>query len=117
MQRKTSLFVFDNDDLDCSKEFLSNCQGSNDFATKPNTSGLPGTHLAPVYFKFTFDDIDDIPNEARGMAGEAMGEFQTASFGDESDLNHLVDEICGWVLGEGSTRKPMWDKKTTRDGL
>ena len=115
MQSKTRLFIFDNDELDCSNEFLENCQTSGD-STKPTASGLPGTHLAPVYFKFVLDDIDDIPDEAREMAGEAMGGFQSASFGDEADLNNLVDEVCGWILGEGPTRNPTWRTSTARDG-
>ena len=112
MQRKTRLFVFDDDDLDCSKEFLENCAGSE--SSKPSASGLPGTHLAPVYFKLTLDDIDDIPEEARSMAGDAMGGFQSASFGEESDLENLVDEICGWILGKGPTRSPTWGKTGAR---
>ena len=48
--------------------------------------------MAPVFFKFGVDDFDleEMPPEAMDMAKEAMGGFQSASFGDEADLDELV---------------------------
>ena len=114
LQRKTRLFVFDEDDLDSSKEFIDSCSGS----PGPSTSGLAGFHLSPVFFKLGLDDledVDDIPSEAREMTKEAIGGFQSASFGDEEALEGLVDEICSWVLGKGPTRSPDWDSEARNE--
>lgn len=40
LQKKTRLFVFDEDGLDSSRTFVKNCQGPG-----PSLSGLPGNHL------------------------------------------------------------------------
>jgi hypothetical protein len=113
-QRKTRLFVFDEDNLDSSKEFLENCRGST---VGPSASGLPGGHLAPVFFKLDWDalELEDVPVDARDMAKEAMGGFQSASFGDEGNLDKLVDEVCGWILGKGPTRSPKWDAPSRQE--
>jgi hypothetical protein len=107
LQQKTRLFVFDEDNLDNSKEFLENCSGG----PGPSASGLPGGHLAPVYFKLGVDDLDlnDVPPEAFEMAQEAMGGFKSASFGNEEALNELVDEVCTWILGKPPSRGPQWE--------
>jgi hypothetical protein len=105
LQSKTRLFVFDEDNLDNSKEFVDNCTGG----PGPSASGLPGGHLSPVYFKLGFDDLEDVPEELKGMAKEAAGGFESASFGDEEALNDLVDEVCAWILGKGPSRGPSWD--------
>lgn len=107
LQSKTRLFVFDEDNLDNSKEFTENCSGGSG----PSASGLPGGHLAPVYFKLDADNFDlgDVPPEAKEMAKEAMGGFRSASFGDEKGLNELVDEVCDWILGKPPKRGPHWD--------
>ena len=107
LQRKTRLFVFDEDNLDNSKEFVENCSGG----PGPTSSGLPGGHLAPVYFKFSIDDLDlnDLPPDAKAMASEAMGGISSASFGDEDALKQLVDEICNWILGKPPSRAPKWE--------
>lgn len=113
LQQKTRLFVFDEDNLDNSKEFVQNCSGGSG----PTASGLPGGHLAPVFFKFGLDDLDisnDLPPEAKDMAREAMGGIQSASFGNEEDLQHLVNEICSWILGKPPTREPIWAATSTR---
>jgi hypothetical protein len=107
LQRKTRLFVFDKDNLDNSKEFVDNCSGG----PGPSASGLPGGHLAPVYFKLAIDDMDldsSLPPEAQQMAKEAIGGFEAASFGDEEALNELVTEVCAWILGKPPTRGPQW---------
>jgi len=99
-QKKTRLFVFDDDNLDSSESFVEMCQ-----STGPQVSGLPGSHLTPVYFKL---GLDELPEEAREMAREGLGGFESASFGNEEELNTLVDEVCDWILGKGPSRKPKW---------
>jgi hypothetical protein len=107
LQRKTRLFVMDEDNLDNSKEFMDNCSGG----PGPSTAGLPGGHLAPVYFKLGTDDLDldEVPPEAFEMAQEAMGGFKSASFGDEDALDGLVDEVCNFILGKPPSRGPEWE--------
>lgn len=104
LQRKTRLFVFDEDALDSSRSFVENCQGEG-----PSLSGLPGNHLTPVYFKLGLNDLD-LPEEAREMAAEATGGITSASFGNEDELNTLVDEVCNWILGKGPSRGPNWEE-------
>jgi hypothetical protein len=109
LQSKTRVFVFDDDNLDSSQEFVKACSGG----LGPSLCGLPGGHLAPVFFQWSMDDLagfdeNNIPLEAREMAKEALGGFQSASFGDETSLNALVDAICGWILGQPPGRDPIW---------
>jgi len=113
LQEKTRLFVFDEDTLDNSKEFVENCSGGKG----PSVSGLPGGHLSPVFFKFGVDDLDlgDVPPEAVDMAKEAVGGFQSASFGNEAYLDELCQEICSWILGKPPKRGARWDAKTSRN--
>jgi hypothetical protein len=117
-QSKTRLFVMDDDNMDSSPDFIEDCrvQSGSDGGSSLTVSGVPGGHLAPVYFKWNLDDtmsaasasggIDDLPPEAREMAREAMGGFQGASFGDEVALDALVEEICGWIMGKPPSRGP-----------
>jgi hypothetical protein len=98
-QAKTRLFVFDEDTLDSSEDFTSNCQGLG-----PEVSQLQGTHLTPVYFKFGLDELE-LPEEARGMASSAMGGVTSASFGNEEELNGIVTEVCDWILGKKPSRR------------
>ncbi len=113
LQAKTRLFVFDEDNLDNSKEFVLNCSGGSG----PTAAGLPGGHLTPVFFKFGFDDLDinDLPPQTKDMAREAMGGFQSASFGNEVDLEELVDEVANWILGKPPKRAPRWDAKARNE--
>mmetsp|Transcript_20906 Transcript_20906/g.60882 ORF Transcript_20906/g.60882 Transcript_20906/m.60882 type:complete len:468 (-) Transcript_20906:954-2357(-) len=106
LQDKTRLFVFDDDDLDSSRVFVDICQQSG--GSGPAVSGLPGSHLTPVFLKLGVDEFD-LPEEARGIADEFTGGFQGASFGDEGNLNAAVNEICNWVLGKPPSRDPSWD--------
>jgi len=32
------------------------------------------------------------------------GGFQNASFGNEEELNSLVEEVVGWMMGKGPSR-------------
>jgi hypothetical protein len=110
LQSKTRVFVFDEDNLDSSQDFVGACSGGSG----PSLCGLQGGHLAPVFFRWDIDDLkgfddgDNIPPEAREMAKEAMGGLQSASFGDEAALNDLVDAICDWILGRPPAREPAW---------
>jgi len=99
-QKKTRLFIFDQDDLDSSKDFLNACEG-----TGPSISNLPGNHLASVYLKFGVDDLD-IPDEAKMFTDEVTGGFQSASFGDEDNLNAAVGEVCDWMIGKEPKQLP-----------
>ena len=101
LQDKTRLFVFDDDGLDSSEGFLNACQEAG--GDGPKVSGLEGSHLGPVYINLNLDDLD-LPDEARGIAGEMSGGFQGASFGDETVMQGAVNEVCNWVLGKQPTR-------------
>jgi hypothetical protein len=118
IQTKTRLFVFDDDNLDSSQEFISACNSngndsdssgegtssSNNNNNNLSISNLPGGHLTPVYFQLNANDLgDNFPPENIDMAKEAMGGFQGASFGDEETFLETVDEICDWVLGKAPT--------------
>ena len=104
-QKKTRLFVFDDDTLDSSRIFVEDCRGSG-----PTVQGLPGNHLTPVFFKLR---LDDLPEEARAMAEEAAGGMTGASFGNEQELDALVDEVCDWIKGKSPSRGPNWDNYET----
>ena len=113
LQEKTRLFVFDEDNLDNSKEFVKNCSGGRG----PSTSGLPGGHLAPVFFKLGVDDLelDDLPPEATDVAKEAIGGFKSASFGNELELEEVVNEVCNWILGRPPTRPARWNAEARNE--
>lgn len=101
-QLKTRFFAFDDDLLENTQDVLNACSTS-----RPSVSGLPGTHLTPVYFKLGLDEVE-LPDEAKDMAREAMGGFRSASFGNEEELKVLVDEVCDWITGKEPSRKPAW---------
>ncbi|KAL7471755.1 hypothetical protein ACHAXS_012043 [Conticribra weissflogii] len=98
--KKIRLFVFDDDNLDSSERF-SACFFGNNADTLPVVSYLPGSHLTPVYLKL---GVDDLPDEAKDIANQVSGGFQNASFGNEDELNSLVDEVVGWMMGKGPSR-------------
>jgi hypothetical protein len=102
-QRKTRLFIFNDDDLDSSKGFIEACQGSG--GSGPSISNLPGNHLTSVFLKFGVDDLE-IPDEAKMFADEVTGGFQNASFGNEDDLNTAVGEVYNWMVGKEPQRLP-----------
>lgn len=97
-QQKTRLFIFDDDDLDSSEGFLNACNGSG-----PSISKLPGNHLASVFLKFGVNDLE-IPPEAKMFTDEITGGFQSASFGNEDDLDAAVNEVCNWLVGKEPKR-------------
>jgi hypothetical protein len=107
-QQKTRLFVFDDDQMDNSREFLENCQVGGETRGLPSVSGLSGGHLTPVFFKLS---VDDLPEASRGVAREALGGWQSASFGNEVALNALVEEVCDWILGKGPSRPARWQQQ------
>jgi len=94
LQKKTRLFIFDNDELDSSAGFISACNGGG-----PSVSRLEGKHLTPVYIKLGIDDLE-VPEEAKPFVSEASGGFQNFSFGDEDQMNGAVNEICDWIMGK-----------------
>jgi hypothetical protein len=106
-QRKTRLFSFDDDALENAEEFVASCDGAG-----PSISGLPGTHLTPVFFKLELlENVDDLPPEAREALLEAVGEYRSVSFGDEEQLDELVRELCGFILGDrGPSRPAKWQR-------
>ena len=103
-QKKTRLFVFDDDTLDSSPGFVESCSGRG-----PEASALPGSHLTPVFFKL---GLEELPEEARDLAREASGGFESASFGNEENLDALVDEVTKWILGMEPSRRPTWQRQT-----
>ena len=139
-QKKTRLVVFEDDTLDSTPSFLQACrqrrrqnQSSSDSDGGSETSlgndndsnddivqvsTLPGTHLTPVYFKLGWEELvedEDARNVAREVAQERLGGFESASFGSEEELQILVDEVVGFVLGKGPTRpkRPMLETSGT----
>ena len=113
LQKKTRLFVYDNDDLDSSKGFIDACSGTG---AGPSISRLKGKHLSPVYVKLGIDDLE-IADEVKPFVNEASGGFQSASFGDEEAMNGTVDEICDWIMGkEPNERSLLTGAVTERNG-
>ena len=105
LQKKTRMFIFDDDDLDSSQSFLDACYKGGS-GSGPSVSKLEGTHLSPVYLNFGLDDLD-LPEEAMPFVSEASGGFQNASFGDEDAMNGAVNEICNWIMGQEPSRPPL----------
>ncbi|KAI2510276.1 Protein of unknown function (DUF1350) [Fragilaria crotonensis] len=98
---KTRLFCFDDDTLDSTPDFITSC------GSAVSVSCLPGNHLTPVYLQIKLEDyMTELPEEARAMASQAMDGFQGVSFGNEEELNVLVDEMCSFVLGKPPSRRP-----------
>jgi Protein of unknown function (DUF1350) len=100
-RRKTRFFTFDDDNLDNTREAVSACDNI------PSASGLPGTHLTPVYFKIGIDDME-LPDGAREMALDAMGGLSSISFGNDDELELLVAEVSKWIMGQKPSRQPKW---------
>ena len=106
IQAKTRMFVMNDDNLDCSQGFIDACreESSDNLGQTLSVSYLPGEHLAPAYVKLSLDDLTStIPDEAREMAGEFAGGFQSASLGDEESMDTLVKEIYDWIMGKDPT--------------
>mmetsp|Transcript_27134 Transcript_27134/g.48974 ORF Transcript_27134/g.48974 Transcript_27134/m.48974 type:complete len:424 (-) Transcript_27134:351-1622(-) len=99
--KKTRMFQFEDDDLDSTKRFIDCFEGGTG---TPSVSYLPGTHLTPVFLKL---GLDDLPDEAKGIASQVTGGFKNASFGNEENLELLVDEVSDWMLGKSANdRRP-----------
>mmetsp|Transcript_20263 Transcript_20263/g.30831 ORF Transcript_20263/g.30831 Transcript_20263/m.30831 type:complete len:255 (+) Transcript_20263:254-1018(+) len=97
-QEKTRLFVLEEDALDGSRDVY------NMFGGKLAVSRVPGTHLTPVYWKF---NVDGLPQEAKTILSEASS-FRGASFGNEEELDGLVEEVCNWIEGKEPSQIPSW---------
>jgi hypothetical protein len=98
---KTRFFSFDDDLLENTQDVVAAC------GDVPMVSGLPGTHLTPVYFKLGLEDLE-LPDDAKEVASDAMGGFRNLSFGNDEELEFLVSEVCKWILSENPTRHPKW---------
>ena len=109
-KNKLRLFCFDDDGLDCTEGFVASANGG------VSVSGLRGNHLTPVYLKFGLDDID-LPPDAKGMAAEAIGGYESASFGDEPTLDGLVEEVANFVLGKPPSRGPKSEQTAGRKAI
>ena len=108
-QAKTRLFVFSDDALDSSTSFVQACQAANESHEVSNTGTaalgpavrrLPGRHLTPVYFKL---GLDDLSVDAQDYAREKLGGFESVSFGNEQEVQALVDKVSSFVLGQDPT--------------
>lgn len=102
MQKKTRLFAMDGDTIHNSRQLAEACPSID-------VAGLSGTHLTPVFFELGLDTIPDV--DARNLVKDAMGGFEKASYGDEEELNELVQEVCEWILGKSPKRRPEWKKE------
>lgn len=98
LQSRCRVFCFDEDTLDSSESL----QLVDDDLL--SVSGLPGTHLTPVYLKLGLDDLE-MDDTVRDVANQ-LSDFQSASFGNEEDLDTLVEEVYGWIVGKDVTRGP-----------
>ena len=56
--------------------------------------------------------LDDLPNEARGIASQVSGGIENASFGNEEALDSLVEEMSNWMLGKGPS-----ESRSPRKGI
>jgi hypothetical protein len=99
-QRKTRLFVFDDDNMDSSASIVEALrkEGEDGGIT---LSGLPGNHLSPVYFQL---GLNNLPEEARYVAGDSLGGLQNISYGSLDELTALVEEVANFILGRGPSR-------------
>lgn len=114
MQRKTRLFVFEDDELDSSEGFLNACERAS--TSGPAISRLKGSHLSPVYVKLGLDDLE-IAEEVKPFVNEASGGFQSASFGDEDCMNGAVNEVCDWIMGKAPNDPALLTAKSTAKEL
>ena len=92
---KTRLFSFTDDTLDDTMSFT---KSMNDDA---EVTELAGTHLTPVFFVFS---VDELPEEAKTIMA-AASDMRNASFGNEEELTALVSEVRNWILGK--KREPL----------
>lgn len=97
-QRKTRLFVFDEDNMDSSASIVQSLRKEGDGVT---LSSLPGNHLTPVYFQL---GLGSLPEEARYMAADSLGGLQSISYGNLDELTALVQEVANFILGKAPSR-------------
>lgn len=117
LQKKTRLFIFDDDDLDSSDSFIDACSrsGSSGTVGGPSISRLKGKHLTPVFVKFGLDDLE-ISEDVKPFVDEAAGGFQSASFGDEEAMDGAVDEVCSWIMGKEPRQRSLITGSTSSSG-
>lgn len=111
-QRKTRLFVFDDDNMDSSASFVRACRKDGEGVS---VSGLPGNHMTPVFFQL---GLNNLPEEARSVAGsDSFGGFQNVSFGSLDELNLLVEEVYKFILGKEPSRTPKVPLLASKDDI
>jgi Protein of unknown function (DUF1350) len=103
-RRKTRFFSFDDDMLENTQDALIACDDI------PSVSGLPGTHLTPVYFELGIEDVE-LPDDVKEMTRNAMGGLRNISFGNNEELEALVSEVCDWIMGKKPSRPPKWQNE------
>lgn len=130
LQSKTRFFVFDDDDLDNTYDFINACPSDspssigsdfddnnygneNSYKKSLSVSNLPGTHLTPVYLKIAIDDFD-IPQEAQYAVSDFTNNVQQISFGSENQMNQAALEVCDWILGKRPSRTTTKSQRTSR---
>ncbi len=109
--QKTRLFVFDDDGLDSSETII---QAMDDRMEDISVSGLPGSHLAPVFVNILdmAGDDDVHVNNAYNRISKIINDvaiidsMQGLYYGDEDCLSSLVEEVCNWILGKDPARGP-----------
>lgn len=101
MQSKTSLFVMDQDSLDCSSMLLQSCQ-TLDAVQQDDiiiTHNVSGTHLSPVFLQIGLNDLNDEENPMNPfsfdeeLVSSILGGFRAASFGNETQTKNLINEV------------------------
>jgi len=109
LQKKTRLFSFDDDDLDNSQDFIEACQegAGSDNLGAITISGLPGSHLTPVYLNITLEEFN-LPLDAQEITGQLAGDFRGVSFGDKTKMEIAANEVCDWIMGKSPSREPSW---------
>lgn len=104
-------FRFDDDQLDCSDSLRFG--EDDDGADQLEVAGLPGSHLTPVFLTLGLEDLD-LDENVRSVADAASDGFRRASLGSEDELDGLVEELYGWIVGKSATRGPSVNGKGGR---
>jgi len=106
---RTRAFRFAGDTLDCSEELLEALEERDSIVeVRADSSVLEGGHLTPVVI--SLKDVSQAAGNASGPVGQVagrMGErFGSGSgsfrFGNEAELEALLDELVAWAKGGSS---------------
>jgi len=108
--KKTRLFIMDDDNLDTSQDVLD-AVGRG----VVSVSKLPGTHLSPVFLKLSLDDVlSEVETDVGGPDVRDLlnqSGYQNASFGDEKDLDVLVQEVVDFVMGKSPSSSSSYSRR------